>query len=62
MNRNPHEIRAEAEAIRRLLEVAKGAREIRSHVQFLAAKVESGARRLDDDANVIESREVRRRG
>lgn len=62
MNRDPHEIRAEAEAIRQLLKIAKAATATKSHAQFLSPKLEGAARRLDDAANTIESREGRRHG
>lgn len=62
MNRSPHEIRAEAAAIRQLLEVTLASSQTKSHAQFLASKLESAARRLDDAANTIASREARNHG
>lgn len=53
MSTNPDEMDAEAIAILRVLELAKGNRASRSAAEFHEKRVESGARRLRDAARTM---------
>lgn len=60
MSSKPDDMVAEADAIRRVLDLALGNRASKSVAQYLEKRVLSGAARLDDGARTLRERERKR--
>lgn len=57
MTSKPDEMEAEADAILRVLELAKGQRATRSSAEYDEGRIKSAANRLRDGARILRARE-----